>query len=100
MLRLNTEEDCLLKELNLHRYACIIYPYILIYINYSDTFINYPYYYKYYLAQSLLEKLKFQKYPPGQFKYMIYTKVGDGPKYLNNSQDHLLDDQGNPINCS
>lgn len=68
---------------------------ILIYM-----FVNYPYYYKYYLAQNLLEKLKFQKYPPGQFKYMIYTKVGDGPKYLNNPQDHLLDDQGNPVNCS
>ncbi|XP_071635505.1 diphosphomevalonate decarboxylase [Temnothorax longispinosus] len=50
--------------------------------------------------QGLLEKLKLQKYPPGQLRYMIYTKVGDGPKYLNNSQDHLLDDQGNPINCS
>ncbi|KYQ59823.1 Diphosphomevalonate decarboxylase [Trachymyrmex zeteki] len=51
-------------------------------------------------SQGLLEKLKFQKYPPGQLKYMIYTKIGDGPKYLNNPQDHLLDDQGNPINCS
>lgn len=52
----------------------------------------------YYFIQDLLEKLKFQKYPPGQLKYMIYTKVGDGPKYLNNSQDHLLDSQGNPTN--
>ncbi|XP_071557158.1 diphosphomevalonate decarboxylase [Temnothorax nylanderi] len=52
-------------------------------------------------SQGLLEKLKLQKYPPGQLRYMIYTKVGDGPKYLNkNPQDHLLDDQGNPINCS
>lgn len=51
-------------------------------------------------CQGLLEKLKFQKYPPGQIKYMIYTKVGDGLKYLDNTEDHLLDDQGNPINCS
>ncbi|XP_018372166.1 PREDICTED: diphosphomevalonate decarboxylase isoform X1 [Trachymyrmex cornetzi] len=51
-------------------------------------------------SQGLLEKLKFQKYPPGQLKCMIYTKIGDGPKYLNNPQDHLLDGQGNPINCS
>ncbi|XP_011163916.1 diphosphomevalonate decarboxylase isoform X1 [Solenopsis invicta] len=51
-------------------------------------------------SQVLVEKLKFQKHSPGQLKYMIYTKVGDGPKYLNNPQDHLLDGQGNPINCS
>lgn len=48
-------------------------------------------------SQDLLEKLKFQKYPSGQLKYMICTKVGDGPKYLNNPQDHLLNNQGNPI---
>ncbi|KYM94402.1 Diphosphomevalonate decarboxylase [Cyphomyrmex costatus] len=51
-------------------------------------------------SQGLLEKLKFQKYPPGQLKYMIYTKVGDGPIYLDNLQDHLLDNYGNPVNCS
>ncbi|XP_029678767.1 diphosphomevalonate decarboxylase [Formica exsecta] len=51
-------------------------------------------------AKDLLEKLKFQKHPPGQLKYIIYTKVGDGPKYLDSPQDHLLDGQGNPINFS
>ncbi|KAM0736788.1 Diphosphomevalonate decarboxylase [Formica fusca] len=51
-------------------------------------------------AKDLLEKLKFQKHPPGQVKYIIYTKVGDGPKYLDSPQDHLLDGQGNPINFS
>ncbi|CAL1686204.1 unnamed protein product [Lasius platythorax] len=51
-------------------------------------------------TKDLLEKLKFQKQPPGQFKYIIYTKVGDGPKYLDNPEDHLLDGQGNPINIS
>ncbi|XP_011257108.1 diphosphomevalonate decarboxylase isoform X1 [Camponotus floridanus] len=51
-------------------------------------------------AKDLLEKLKFEKQPPGQLKYIIYTKVGDGPKYLDNPQDHLLDGQGNPINFS
>ncbi|XP_032671428.1 diphosphomevalonate decarboxylase [Odontomachus brunneus] len=48
-------------------------------------------------SQDLLEKLKFQKQLPGQFQYIIHTKVGDGPKYLYDPQDHLLDGQGNPI---
>ncbi|XP_050458714.1 diphosphomevalonate decarboxylase [Cataglyphis hispanica] len=51
-------------------------------------------------TKDLLEKLKFQKHPSGQLKYIIYTKVGDGPKYLDSPQDHLLDGQGNPINFS
>ncbi|XP_070523149.1 diphosphomevalonate decarboxylase isoform X2 [Cardiocondyla obscurior] len=49
-------------------------------------------------SQDLLKKLNLQKHPPGQLKYMIYTKVGDGPKYIDNPQDYLLDNHGNPIN--
>ncbi|XP_072757603.1 diphosphomevalonate decarboxylase [Anoplolepis gracilipes] len=51
-------------------------------------------------SKDLLEKLKVQKHPLGQLKYIIYTKVGDGPKYLDSPQAHLLDSQGNPINFS
>lgn len=51
-------------------------------------------------TKDLLEKLKFQKQSPGQLKYIIHTKVGDGPKYLDNPEDHLLDTEGNPINSS
>ncbi|XP_011153018.1 diphosphomevalonate decarboxylase isoform X1 [Harpegnathos saltator] len=50
-------------------------------------------------SQDLLKKLKFWKHSPGQFQYIIYTKVGDGPKYLYDPQDHLLNGQGNPIKC-
>ncbi|XP_029163993.1 diphosphomevalonate decarboxylase [Nylanderia fulva] len=51
-------------------------------------------------TKDLLENLKFQKQQPGQLKYIIHTKVGDGPKYLDNPEDHLLDTNGNPINIS
>ena len=49
-------------------------------------------------SQNLLSKMNIQQQSPGQFKYMIYTKVGDGPKYLKDSKDHLLNSQGLPIN--
>ncbi|RLU22873.1 hypothetical protein DMN91_005151 [Ooceraea biroi] len=49
-------------------------------------------------SQDLLEKIKFAKQPPGQLKYIIYTKVGDGPKYFDSPENHLLDGKGNPVN--
>ena len=49
-------------------------------------------------SQNLLSKMNIQQQSPGQFKYMIYTRVGDGPKYLKDSKDHLLNNQGLPIN--
>ncbi|XP_076171411.1 mevalonate diphosphate decarboxylase [Ptiloglossa arizonensis] len=48
-------------------------------------------------SQDLLSKINVQKHAPGCFKYTIYTRVGDGPKYLLDSKDHLLDNQGWPI---
>ncbi|XP_076623411.1 mevalonate diphosphate decarboxylase [Colletes latitarsis] len=48
-------------------------------------------------SQSLLNEINVQKYSPGCFKYTIYTRVGDDPKYLKDSKDHLLDNQGLPI---
>ncbi|XP_053994639.1 diphosphomevalonate decarboxylase isoform X1 [Hylaeus volcanicus] len=51
-------------------------------------------------SQNLLSKMNVQRHAPGCFKYMIYTKVGDGPKYLTDPADHLLDNQGWPIKCA
>lgn len=51
-------------------------------------------------SQSLLEKLDVQKRPLGHFKYIICTKVGNGPKCLTSVQDRLLDGQGMPVNYS
>nr|XP_033328365.1 diphosphomevalonate decarboxylase [Megalopta genalis] len=48
-------------------------------------------------SQNLLDKINIRKHEPGCFKYIIYTRVGDGPKYLENPKDHLLNNQGLPI---
>ncbi|XP_076650046.1 mevalonate diphosphate decarboxylase [Halictus rubicundus] len=47
--------------------------------------------------QDLLNKINIQEHEPGCFKYIIYTQVGDGPKYLKNPKDHLLNNKGLPI---
>ncbi|KAK2587730.1 hypothetical protein KPH14_003840 [Odynerus spinipes] len=44
-------------------------------------------------SQDLLKKIDIEIQEPGKIKYMIYTRVGDGPKYLENPKDHLLNDQ-------
>ncbi|XP_076248606.1 mevalonate diphosphate decarboxylase isoform X2 [Calliopsis andreniformis] len=49
-------------------------------------------------SQDLLNKISIQRHAPGCFKYIIYTRVGDGPKYLKDPKDHLLNAQGLPIN--
>lgn len=49
------------------------------------------------LSQDLIEKMNSTVYEPGKIKYMIYTRVGDGPKYLESPKDHLLNDEGLPI---
>lgn len=35
--------------------------------------------------------------PPGQFKYIIHTRVGEGPKILKNGEHHLLNNHGLPV---
>ncbi|XP_031826549.1 mevalonate diphosphate decarboxylase isoform X2 [Nomia melanderi] len=48
-------------------------------------------------SQNLLNKMNIQQHAPGCFKYIIYTQVGDGPKYLKDPKDHLLNNQGLPV---
>lgn len=48
-------------------------------------------------SQNLLDKINVRRHEPGKFKYMIYTRVGEGPKYLEDPKDRLLNDQGLPI---
>ncbi|XP_015604363.1 diphosphomevalonate decarboxylase [Cephus cinctus] len=48
--------------------------------------------------QDLIEKINLEKQVPGLLKYIIHTRVGDGPKYLSDQKDHLLDTKmGLPI---
>lgn len=49
------------------------------------------------LSQDLIDKIDNKVYEPGKIKYMIYTRIGDGPKYLECPKDHLLNDEGLPI---
>lgn len=48
-------------------------------------------------SEDLLQKIDAEVQEPGKIKYIIHTRVGDGPKYLENPKDHLLNDQGWPI---
>lgn len=47
-------------------------------------------------AQFNHDALKFEPYSPGCLKYIIHTKVGDGPKVLTDEQEHLLNTGGMP----
>ncbi|XP_044270770.1 diphosphomevalonate decarboxylase [Tribolium madens] len=46
----------------------------------------------------LRETLKIQPQTPGKLKYVIHTKIGDGPKILSEASDHLLGENGLPKN--
>ncbi|KAK0180624.1 hypothetical protein PV327_002987 [Microctonus hyperodae] len=48
-------------------------------------------------SKHLLSKIKYEPQIPGQIKYMIYTRIGDGPQYLEDPKEHLLDNRGFPI---
>ncbi|KZC08258.1 Diphosphomevalonate decarboxylase, partial [Dufourea novaeangliae] len=48
-------------------------------------------------SENLLGKINIQKQVPGCFKYIIYTQVGDGPRYLKDPKDHLLNNNGLPV---
>nr|XP_003702160.1 PREDICTED: diphosphomevalonate decarboxylase [Megachile rotundata] len=49
-------------------------------------------------SEDLLNKINIRKHNLGCFKYIIHTRIGDGPKYLQDSKDHLLNNQGWPVN--
>ncbi|XP_034195922.1 mevalonate diphosphate decarboxylase isoform X1 [Osmia lignaria lignaria] len=49
-------------------------------------------------VNDLLKKINVPKHALGCFKYIIHTQIGDGPKYLEDPKDHLLNSQGWPIN--
>ncbi|GJQ71125.1 hypothetical protein Trydic_g1029 [Trypoxylus dichotomus] len=48
------------------------------------------------LNEEVLQTFCGMKHPPGLLKYIIVTKVGNGPKVLSNYSEHLLDDNGLP----
>ncbi|XP_015185082.1 PREDICTED: diphosphomevalonate decarboxylase isoform X2 [Polistes dominula] len=47
------------------------------------------------LSQDIINNIDSKVYEPGKIKYMIYTRIGDGPKYLVSPDDHLLNDEDN-----
>jgi diphosphomevalonate decarboxylase len=47
---------------------------------------------------SLQEALKLKPNSPGLLKYIIHTKIGDGPKILTSPSEHLLTENGLPKN--
>ncbi|RZC33384.1 diphosphomevalonate decarboxylase [Asbolus verrucosus] len=47
-------------------------------------------------SSKLQEVLQLKKHTPGCLKYIIQTKVGDGPSILSNSSEHLLTENGLP----
>ncbi|CAL7935812.1 unnamed protein product [Xylocopa violacea] len=51
-------------------------------------------------SDELVNNINFKKQTFGHFKYIIHTRIGSGPKYLNQPKDHLLNEQGLPINLS
>ncbi|XP_043287230.1 diphosphomevalonate decarboxylase isoform X2 [Venturia canescens] len=49
------------------------------------------------LSQNYLLNIPFSVQSAGLLKYIIYTRIGDGPKYLDDPNQHLLDNRGFPI---
>lgn len=45
----------------------------------------------------LIEKINRDKQIPGKLKYIIHTKIGEGPMYIDDPKEHLLDTKGHPI---
>ncbi|CAK9797585.1 Diphosphomevalonate decarboxylase [Anthophora quadrimaculata] len=48
-------------------------------------------------SQNLLNKINVKQQSPGRLKYIFYTRIGDGPKVLEDSKNHLLNKEGLPI---
>ncbi|XP_058791857.1 diphosphomevalonate decarboxylase [Phymastichus coffea] len=48
-------------------------------------------------SEDTLEKLNLTKHLPGKLKYIIHTRIGDGPKQLSGKNVHLLNEHGLPI---
>ncbi|XP_057334049.1 diphosphomevalonate decarboxylase [Microplitis mediator] len=47
-------------------------------------------------SKDLLEKLNCKKQQEGSIKYIIHTRVGEGPTYLDDPSEHLLNNSGLP----
>ncbi|CAG9855786.1 unnamed protein product [Phyllotreta striolata] len=48
------------------------------------------------IQEELSRKFEFKVHKEGALKYIIYTKLGDGPKVLTDEKDHLLTQEGIP----
>ena len=43
-----------------------------------------------------MQQISYPKQVPGKLKYIIHTQVGEGPKQLFDTQDHVLNNSGFP----
>ncbi|KAF7988385.1 hypothetical protein HCN44_000958 [Aphidius gifuensis] len=48
-------------------------------------------------SAELIEKINRDKQLPGKLKYIIHTQIGEGPMYIDDPKEHLLDTKGHPI---
>ncbi|XP_011497479.1 PREDICTED: diphosphomevalonate decarboxylase [Ceratosolen solmsi marchali] len=48
-------------------------------------------------SKNLLEKINFTKQTAGKLKYIIHTRIGNGPEQLSDCKSHLLNSQGLPV---
>ncbi|XP_011315113.1 diphosphomevalonate decarboxylase isoform X2 [Fopius arisanus] len=49
------------------------------------------------LSEELILKINKEQNSPGQIKSIIHTHVGNGPTYLKDPREHLLDSKGLPV---
>ncbi|XP_012264706.2 diphosphomevalonate decarboxylase [Athalia rosae] len=49
------------------------------------------------IAEDLIKRIDVKRQDAGKLKYLIHTRVGDGPKILRDQKDHLLDNSGLPL---
>lgn len=47
-------------------------------------------------SEELIQSMNCDKQAPGQLKYIIHTKVGDGPSFIEDTKQHLLNLDGLP----
>ncbi|KAJ8969769.1 hypothetical protein NQ314_001606 [Rhamnusium bicolor] len=50
------------------------------------------------ISESLKVSLNIKQHEVGSIKFIIYTKIGNGPEILNQAEDHLLNSAGVPKN--
>lgn len=47
-------------------------------------------------SNNLRESLKLQQQTPGRLRYIIHTKLGEGPRIFTHDSEHLLTENGLP----